>query len=259
MKFLRDRAEAKRPYTPLASLPSATNFYTRFARWRWGGTLTAYLFVSLAIGLAVAGCALAFGTAPASWAAGGTAPTPTATCPGPGCQTLPVALVVRGVVRPLAQSAVGSLTGGTVRLSRIVVGDRVGNGQALARVEPPGGGDAVLVTSPREGSVTAVSVHDGDTVMPGGTLMVVADMSRLQLETTDVDEFVVTRLYRDQAVTVAIPALEVTGLAGIVRSVGMQPVPSATGEHYPVVIDLADPPEHLMIGMAARVSVMEKR
>ncbi|NDB72592.1 MAG: efflux RND transporter periplasmic adaptor subunit, partial [Proteobacteria bacterium] len=136
MKFLRDRAEAKRPYTPLASLPSATNFYMRFARWRWGGTLTAYLFVSLAIGLAVAGCALAFGTAPASWAAGGTAPTPTATCPGPGCQTLPVALVVRGVVRPLAQSAVGSLTGGTVRLSRIVVGDRVGNGQALARVEP---------------------------------------------------------------------------------------------------------------------------
>ncbi|NDF39840.1 MAG: co-chaperone GroES, partial [Proteobacteria bacterium] len=97
----------------------------RFARWRWGGTLTAYLFVSLAIGLAVAGCALAFGTAPASWAAGGTAPTPTATCPGPGCQTLPVALVVRGVVRPLEQSAVGSLTGGTVRLSRIVVGDRV--------------------------------------------------------------------------------------------------------------------------------------
>ena len=121
------------------------------------------------------------------------------------------------------------------------------------------GGDAVLVTSPREGSVTAVSVHYGDTVMPGATLMVVADMSRLQLETTDVDEFVVTRLYREQAVTVAIPALEVTGLAGIVRSVGMQPVPSATGEHYPVVIDLADPPEHLMIGMAARISVMDRR
>ena len=172
---------------------------------------------------------------------------------------MPVATSIRGVVRPVSQSAAGSLAGGTVRLHRIVVGDRVGNGQALARVEPPGGGDAVLVTSPREGSVTVVAVHDGDTVMPGATLMVVADKSRLQLETTDVDEFVVTSLHRDQAVTIANPALGVSGFAGIVRSAGMQPVPSAAGEQYPVAIDLADPPEHLMIGMAARILVTESR
>ena len=68
-----------------------------------------------------------------------------------------------------------------------------------------------------------------------------------------------TRLHRDQAVTIANPALGVSGFAGIVRSAGMQPVPSAAGEQYPVAIDLADPPEHLMIGMAARILVTESR
>lgn len=54
-----------------------------------------------------------------------------------------------------------------------------------------------------------------------------------------------------QAVTLAIPALDVTGLAGTARSVGTQPIPSATDGRCRLTTDLVDAPKHHMNGSEA--------
>ena len=60
------------------------------------------------------------------------------------------------------------------------------------------------------------------------------------------------------AVTLAIPALDVTGLAGTTRSVGTQPIPSATDGRYRQTIDLVDASKHHIIGSEAWCSRGDK-
>ena len=122
-----------------------------------------------------------------------------------------------------------------------------------------------VVSAPRSGTITARAVSHGDSVVPGSTLFIISDMSTLRVEVADVDEFTVARVHRGQRATVSVPALDVHGVAAIIRSVGAQPVGAsvpdaamaATSDHYPVSVDLIDEVPGLRIGMAARVRIEE--
>ncbi len=117
------------------------------------------------------------------------------------------------------------------------------------------GGLEVLV-APLDGVVTGVLVHAGDTVVPGTVVATVGDLRQLQVETTDVDEFLVGRVQPGQAVSMTVEALDRRELAGRVRTVALEPRPNPSGDpHYPVVIDLlgALPPE-LRPGMTVRLT-----
>jgi multidrug efflux pump subunit AcrA (membrane-fusion protein) len=180
-------------------------------------------------------------------------PWPTA-APPPAAET-PVApkLVAGGQVRPVAQARVGALTGGVLTQLAVEIGDLVGEQQEIGRVRGPNG-QIEIITAPWRGTVTSIPVHVGDTITPGTTIATLGDLSRLQVETTDVDEFIIGYVYRGQPVTVSIDALDRRELAGYVRSVALEVVTDERGdEHYPVIIDLVGPTTALRPGMSVRV------
>jgi len=176
---------------------------------------------------------------------------------GPVVTATQAPATARGEVRPVAQARIGTLTGGTVNRLAVTVGQRVDEGQEIARIIGPTGA-AETVVAPWRGTITDIPVHVGDTVAVGAVVALVGDLSRLQVETTDVDEFVVGRVQEGRPVLVTIDALDQMQLRGRVRTVSLEPRRNADGDdHYPTVIDLESSPPALRIGMTVRVTFVE--
>lgn len=162
-------------------------------------------------------------------------------------------LIARGRVRPIAAARVGALTGGVLTRLAVEIGDQVAEQQEIGRVRGPNG-QIEIVTAPWHGTVTSIPVHVGDTITPGTTIATLGDLSRLQIETTDVDEFIIGYVYRGQPVTISVDALDQLELAGYVRSVALEVTTDEYGdEHYPVIIDLVGSTPALRPGMSVRV------
>ena len=175
----------------------------------------------------------------------------------------------RGQIRAVAQSRIGTIAGGVVASIAVEVGDGVSEQQELARVR--GSAGVEVLTAPIRGTVTGIPMHVGDTVLPGATIVTVADLSRLQVETTDVDEFLIARVRPGQRVLLTIdalqeptsPTLQVSACSqasgarravGQVRTVALEPVVTTGGdEHYPVTIDILHNIPDLRAGMTVRV------
>jgi len=173
-------------------------------------------------------------------------------------------LVARGVVRPLAQARVGTVSGGVLDQLSVAVGDRVQASAELGLVRPRTDAPVEVLTAPRAGTVLSVPVAVGDTLAPGAVVAIIADMSRLQVETTDLDEFLVPRIQPGQRVQLSVAALDNRALRGIVRTVAPRPETSSSGsgttsDSYPVVVDITDAiPPDLRVGMGVRL-VFEER
>jgi len=180
---------------------------------------------------------------------GGTAAAPPA--PTPAYPT------ARGEVRPVGQAKVGTLRGGVVNRLAVTVGQAVEAVQEIARINASDGSTELLV-APWRGTITDLPVHVGDTVAVGTVVASVADLSHLQVETTDVDEFIVGRVKPGNVVLVTVDALNQRQLQGWVRSVALEPRSNADGDdHYPTVIDLEAPPPELRSGMTVRVGFVQ--
>jgi multidrug resistance efflux pump len=185
--------------------------------------------------------------------AGGLVAQQRAVAPAPAASSTATQLVARGLVRPVAQARVGTLTGGSVRRLAVAVGDPVEEEQEIARVRGADGSMEVL-TAPWRGTITTVPVHLGDTIPAGTVVATVGDLSRLQVETTDVDEFLIAHVRRGQRLTLTVDALDGRELEGYVQSAALELQPIGTGdEHYPVVLDLVGVPAELRPGMVVRV------
>lgn len=163
-------------------------------------------------------------------------------------------LVAHGRIVPARQARVGTLGGGVVRQLRVMPGAQVGDRAEVARVD--GGSNGVeIVTAPFAGAVTNVLVHEGDTVLPGAVLLVVADPHTLQVETSDVDEFLVSYVHVGQPLQVTVDTLDNLALQGVVKSVAGLPQPDANGgSSYPVIIGLDSLPPRIVAGMSIRVT-----
>jgi multidrug efflux pump subunit AcrA (membrane-fusion protein) len=177
---------------------------------------------------------------------------PAATVP----PTVPAALTAHGKILPARQARVGTQNGGIVRQLTASPGMEVTDRAELARVEGVAGVE--VVTAPFAGLVANVLVHEGDTLMPGAALFVVADMRTLQVETTDVDEFLVSQVRAGQQVRVTVDTLDNVALQGTVKSVaGLPQADSTGGQSYPVVITLGGVPSSVRAGMSVRVTFPE--
>ena len=180
-----------------------------------------------------------------------------AAVPPPAAVEAPAYPTARGEVRPVAQAKVGTLMGGVVNRLAVTVGQPVEEAQEIARIIGPNGSAEVLV-APWRGTVTDIPVHVGDTVAVGAVVASVGDLSRLQVETTDVDEFIVARVHPGRAVVVTIDALDQHQVRGRIRSVSLEPRRGPDGDdHYPTVIDLELAPLELRSGMTVRVAFIE--
>jgi multidrug efflux pump subunit AcrA (membrane-fusion protein) len=235
-------APAESPVPPFPPIPPAVFAPPRRKTQRWRVLLALLVVVLAGLWIIVA---LRSGTD------GTTAPTPTAESIG-----VP-RLIARGQVRPIAQARVGTLAGGVVTQLGVEVGDSVAEQREIARVRGSDGQIEVL-TAPWRGTVTGIPVHVGDTVTPGTIVATLGDLSRLQVETTDVDEFLIGYLSPGQGVTLIVDALDRRLFDGYVRTVSLQVQKnSSDDDHYPIVIDFVGSTASLRPGMTARVTFQQ--
>jgi ABC-type lipoprotein export system ATPase subunit len=180
-----------------------------------------------------------------------------APAPAPSVAEAPAYPTARGEIRPVAQAKIGTLHGGVVNRLAVSVGQNVDEAQEIARVNSPDG-SAELLVAPWRGTITDIPVHVGDTVPVGAVVASIGDLSQLQVETTDVDEFIVGRVKPGNMVLVTVDALDQLQLRGRIRSVSLEPRPNADGDDaYPTIIDLELPPLDLRIGMSVRVTFVQ--
>ena len=120
--------------------------------------------------------------------------------------------------------------------------------------------EAALATSqlraPFFGTVTELEVNLGEMVQAGETVVVLADLSRMQIETTDLSERDVVRVAAGQPVVVFVEALS-TDIPGRVARVASQATVIGGDVVYTVLVELDEQPADLRWGMSVDVQIIE--
>lgn len=114
--------------------------------------------------------------------------------------------------------------------------------------------DATHLTAPFAGTVTTLNTSLGEMVQPGQVVLVLADLDRLQVETTDLSERDVVRVAVGQPATVFVKALN-EEIAGRVARIAPQASVIGGDVVYGVVIHLDEQPSTLRWGMSVDVEI----
>jgi RND family efflux transporter MFP subunit len=110
------------------------------------------------------------------------------------------------------------------------------------------------LVAPFDGTVAAVDISTGETVVPGRVVVTLGDLSRFQVETKDLSERDIPRVRIGQNASIFIEALnqefsgKVTDISRISSTVGGDVV-------FTVTIDLDKQPQGLLWGMSADVNI----
>jgi HlyD family secretion protein len=114
--------------------------------------------------------------------------------------------------------------------------------------------DATAIRAPFAGTITGLSVSPGEMVQPGQVVLTLADLARLQVETTDLSERDVTRVAVGRPVTVIVQSSN-NQLPGHVAAIA--PASTVVGGDvvYAVTIDLDEQPDNLRWGMTVDVEI----
>jgi multidrug efflux pump subunit AcrA (membrane-fusion protein) len=108
--------------------------------------------------------------------------------------------------------------------------------------------------APFGGTVTALEIGPGETVLPGQVVLVLADLNHLQVKTTDLSERDVAGVSVGQAANVSVEALD-TQVAGRVVQIASQATTVGGDVVYEVVIELSEQPAGLRWGMSVEVEI----
>ncbi len=111
------------------------------------------------------------------------------------------------------------------------------------------------LAAPIAGTIVSVDIAPAETVTPGKVLIVIGDLSRYQIETTDLSERNVPKVKLGQTANIFIDALNQT-FTGKVFAIDN--VSSTLGGDvvYKVTIDLAEQPDGLLWGMSADAEIL---
>ena len=166
------------------------------------------------------------------------------------------ALIAHGQIVPARVAHVGTQAGGVVQQLGVHAGQDVSAQTPIAWVIGPSNA-LEIVTAPFSGSVSNVLVHEGDTLLPGAAIAIIADMRTLQIETTDVDEFLIGHVHAGQQVSVSIDALDNATATGTVSSVALLPEAGTAGgaQQYPVIVRMNGLPPDARPGMSVRITL----
>ena len=134
----------------------------------------------------------------------------------------------------------------------VKVGETVGAQQEIAEISTPMQTD--ILVAPWTGTVMGLSAHLGDTLMPGVAVATIGDLSRYQVETNDVDEYLISQIQPGQQVAMTVEALDGRKLEGTVDTVALAQQTSSGGvTNYPVVIRLLGSDPDVRPGMTVRI------
>lgn len=108
---------------------------------------------------------------------------------------------------------------------------------------------------PFDGSIGLIQVRQGEEVLPGQPVIMLGDLSTLQVETTDLDEIDVARLRPGQRADLTFDALPDRVLSGRVARIAPMSTPGQTATTYAVVIEFEETDPALRWGMTAFVDI----
>ena len=109
--------------------------------------------------------------------------------------------------------------------------------------------------APFDGTVAALDIDLGEMVIVGQAALTLADLNRLQAETTDLSERDVVRVKVGQPVNVTVDALG-QEIPGRVARIAVQASVIGGDVVYTVLVDLDDPPPDLRWGMSVEVEIL---
>lgn len=108
--------------------------------------------------------------------------------------------------------------------------------------------------APFDGTVVSLDIAPAETVVPGQVVILLGDLSRYQIETTDLSERDVTRVQVGQSASVFIEALE-EEFTGKVIDVDRISTTLGGDVVFKVTMELDDQPAGLLWGMSADVQI----
>jgi multidrug efflux pump subunit AcrA (membrane-fusion protein) len=114
--------------------------------------------------------------------------------------------------------------------------------------------EQATLRAPSGGTITAVPIDAGETVMPGQVVAVLADLSSLRVETTDLSERDVARVAGGQKASVYVEALGAE-IQGRVASIAPQATTIGGDVVYTVYVELDRQLPGLRWGMSADVEI----
>jgi multidrug resistance efflux pump len=110
------------------------------------------------------------------------------------------------------------------------------------------------LTAPFDGTVVQLYVNSGEMISPGAPILLLADLSTLQVKTTDLNEVDVARIQVGDTVKVSFDALPDTTVTGKVSEISLKNA-VGSGVYYDVFVMLDEIPEGLRWGMSAFVEI----
>ncbi len=113
----------------------------------------------------------------------------------------------------------------------------------------------LTLRAPFTGAITSLEINPGEMVQPGEVVLTLADLTNLQVETTDLSERDVARVQVGQEVEVLVEALNETFPGRVIR---ISPQANVIGGDvvYAVVIAFEEQPSDLRWGMSADVEIL---
>ena len=113
------------------------------------------------------------------------------------------------------------------------------------------------LTAPFDGMVVDIDVIPGELVQANQVVITIADLSNLQITTTDLSERDIARVKLGQSVSIYIEALDQT-ISGKVIEISPKSETVGGDVVYPVTIKLDEQPNGLLWGMSAEVEISTK-
>ncbi len=114
------------------------------------------------------------------------------------------------------------------------------------------------LTAPFDGVVVSVDISSAETVTPGQVVIVLGDLSRYRIETTDLSERNINKVKIGQPVNVYIEALN-DEFAGRVVDIARTSTTLGGDVVYKVTIDFNRQPQGLLWGMSADVEILVEK
>lgn len=114
--------------------------------------------------------------------------------------------------------------------------------------------DATELKAPFDGVIVDLFLRDFEIAPPNQPVVLLADLTSLVIQTTDLSEVDVARVQINDRVTVVFDALPDVTTAGRVKRIALRPETGA-GTYYTVTIKLEEIPENLRWGMSAFVEI----
>ncbi|WP_053178164.1 efflux RND transporter periplasmic adaptor subunit [Peribacillus loiseleuriae] len=130
----------------------------------------------------------------------------------------------------------------------VKVGDVVAAGETLVTFT-----DGSILQSPVAGTITTLSVANGDSVQSSATVAHITDYSKFQT-TISVDELDITKVQIGQPVKITASAFKDETFEGKVTNVATEGTPSNGVSTFGVIVQITDP-KKMKIGMSTEASI----